>query len=91
MLVAYDVADDRRRAGVFKALMDSGDHVQYSVFVCELNARELEELKGRLGETVNRREDQVLVLDMGLAGRDPRNVLQCIGKPYDPPVRALVV
>ena len=90
-LIAYDVADDRRRNGVFRALMDNGDHVQYSVFLCDLNARELAELKGLLSETINNRQDQVLILDMGSADQESRDVLQCIGKSYEPNARAMVI
>ena len=39
-LVTYDVSDDKRRTKIFKTLYAYGDHAQYSVFICELNARE---------------------------------------------------
>ncbi|HUT57607.1 MAG TPA: CRISPR-associated endonuclease Cas2, partial [Phycisphaerae bacterium] len=35
-LVTYDISDDKRRDLVFKTLRDRGDHVQFSVFLCEL-------------------------------------------------------
>lgn len=90
-LIAYDVADDKRRNGVFKTLMGNGDHVQFSVFLCDLNPKELAELKGRLYETVNNRQDQVLILDMGGADQETRAVLQCIGKSYEPKARVMVI
>lgn len=40
-LVAYDIADDKRRNQVFKTLYGYGDHAQYSVFFCELSQQEL--------------------------------------------------
>ena len=43
-LVTYDVSDDKRRTQIFKTLYAYGDHAQYSVFFCELNAREYAEL-----------------------------------------------
>ena len=90
-LVAYDVSDDKRRTGVFRTLMGNGDHVQFSVFLCELNDRELAELKGRLGQTVNQRQDQVIILDLGAAEHELKAALQCLGKAYEPPSRVLVV
>jgi len=36
-MVCYDVADDRRRRRVEKALLGLGRRVQYSVFECLLN------------------------------------------------------
>jgi CRISPR-associated protein Cas2 len=90
-LIAYDVSDDKRRTGVFKTLESNGDHVQYSVFVCDLNARELAELKGRLAGLINLRQDQVLILDMGSADAETREVLQCIGKAYEIQARVMVI
>jgi len=89
--VSYDVSDDKRRTRVFKTLMDTGDHVQYSVFLCELNDREFAELRGRLAETINHRQDQVLLLDMGRVDSELTSTLQYIGKAYEPPSRVVVV
>ncbi|MFC1765417.1 CRISPR-associated endonuclease Cas2, partial [Planctomycetota bacterium] len=47
-LITYDVADDKRRTYIFRALRDRGDHVQYSVFICELNEHEYALLRGEL-------------------------------------------
>jgi len=90
-LVSYDVSDDKRRNAIFKALMGNGDHVQFSVFLCELNKRELAQLKGQLDEAVNHREDQVLILDLGRAENELAAMLECLGKAYEPRSRVLVV
>jgi len=90
-LIAYDVSDDKRRNGIFKALMDNGDHVQFSVFLCHLNPVELERLKGLLREHVNVRQDQIVILDLGPAESELTNRLECIGKSYSPPARVLVI
>lgn len=90
-LVTYDISDDKRRNGVFKTLMSNGNHVQFSVFLCELNRKELAGLKGRLGQMINHREDQVLLLDMGTTDHDLAATLRCIGKKYRPPARVRVV
>ena len=71
--------------------MGNGDHVQFSVFLCDLNARELAELKGRLDQAIHHREDQVIILDLGGANAELRSVLQCMGKAYEPRCRVLVV
>ncbi|MFZ4394836.1 MAG: CRISPR-associated endonuclease Cas1 [Kiritimatiellia bacterium] len=65
-LVSYDVADDKRRTRVFKLLRDTGDRVQYSVFCCQLNPRELHALKEAVRERLHREEDQTLFLDAGV-------------------------
>jgi len=62
-LVTYDIADDRRRTRVFETLLGTGDHTQYSVFVCELDRRELAELRAELHGHIHAHDDQVLVVD----------------------------
>jgi CRISPR-associated protein Cas2 len=90
-LIAYDVSDDKRRNAVFRTLMGNGDHVQFSVFLCQLNDVELARLKGMLQESVNTRQDQVVVLDLGPADSDLSARLECIGRAYTPPARVTVI
>ena len=90
-LIAYDVSDDKRRAAVFKTLMSSGDHVQFSVFVCQLNDVELARLKGTLAPAINHRQDQIIILDMGPAEAGIETRLECIGKADFPPARVNVI
>jgi CRISPR-associated protein Cas2 len=90
-LIAYDVSDDKRRTAIFKTLMGNGDHVQFSVFLCQLSDVELARLKGKLLESVNARQDQVVVLDLGPAETDLGSRLECIGKAYTPPARVMVI
>mgnify|MGYP006286280755 CR=1 FL=1 len=92
-LITYDIGNDKRRDHVFKALRDRGDHVQFSVFLCELNAREYALLKGQLQEYIHQQEDQVLILDLGLADDilEIGQGLDCVGFAYNPPQRVRVV
>ena len=90
-VVAYDIADDKRRTHVFKMLFGYGDHAQYSVFFCELSPLELVTLRGRLRKAINHDEDQVMLVDLG-PGHKPLDAgLEVIGKSYNPPVRSLVI
>ena len=43
VVIAYDIANDRRRARVVRWLMGFGDRVQRSVFECELAPAQLAE------------------------------------------------
>jgi CRISPR-associated protein Cas2 len=90
-LVSYDISDDKRRNNVFRLLNDNGDHVQFSVFICELNRRELVELKTQLKEAIHTHQDQVLILDMGDAGQAMEKALETLGRAYEPPVRTIVI
>lgn len=79
-LVTYDVTDDKRRARTFDILSDMGDHVQYSVFMCELSARELLSLKARITEEIAHADDQVLIVDLGPADAKAADVVVHIGR-----------
>lgn len=90
-LVTYDIGDDRRRSRVFRVLGDYGDHLQYSVFVCEVNARERVALEGSLVAELNHREDQVLLVDLGPAENDPEVRISSVGRAFVPSTRVVVV
>lgn len=90
-LITYDVSDDRRRNRIFNSLKDHGNHAQFSVFFCELSRQELARLRGDLKEHVHHHEDQVLILDLGLASQDLLDDLECLGRAYYPPIRAQIV
>lgn len=90
-LVTYDIADDKRREKVFLSLRARGDHTQFSVFLCDLADRELTRLRGILEAIVKKDEDQVLFADLGPAEKEPGKIICSVGRPYLPPIRALVV
>jgi CRISPR-associated protein Cas2 len=90
-LLAYDVSDDKRRTKVFETLKDHGEHVQFSVFFCELSVQELARLRGLLGEAIDHKADQVIVLDLGDQQNPLEMMLECIGRGYNPRGRVRVV
>ena len=59
VVVSYDIADDRRRLKVMKALEGFGERVQYSVFECRLKRQDLQRLKKRLKGLIRVEEDDV--------------------------------
>lgn len=90
-LFSYDIADDKRRTRVFKILEAWGDHAQYSVFFAELNPSERAGLKSRLDKIIHHDEDQILILDLGPLTSPLDEGLECLGKPYNPAARVVVV
>jgi CRISPR-associated protein Cas2 len=69
-LVTYDIADPKRLRAVFRTLRGYGEHLQLSVFSCDLTAGELVQLQARLRAAIDSRDDQVLFVDVGpQAGR----------------------
>ena len=81
-VVVYDIANDKRRTRVFRICLGYGDHLQYSVFRCQLTPRERVELRGRLAEVIHHEEDQVLFIDVGPAAGRAREAFEAVGKPY---------
>jgi len=81
-LVCYDIADDKRLRQVFKKMRSYGDHLQYSVFECQLTPMDLARCREELSEIIHQDEDQVLFVNLGPAeGRGDR-VITALGKAY---------
>jgi CRISPR-associated protein Cas2 len=83
-LVTYDISNDHRLRQVHKTMRGFGDHLQYSVFECQLTRTDLARCRHLLGAIINHREDQVLFVDLGpVEGRGDR-VISAVGRPYSP-------
>ena len=81
-LICYDICDDKRLRKVFQTMRGYGDHLQYSVFECQLTTTDLVRLKTELSAIIHHDNDQVLFVDLGPAeGRGDR-VITALGKPY---------
>jgi CRISPR-associated protein Cas2 len=81
-LVCYDITEDKRLRKVFQACRDFGNHLQYSIFECDLSPSERVELEMILSGLINHDEDQVLFVMLGpTEGRGDR-VISALGKPY---------
>ena len=91
LLVAYDIADEKRLRSVYKAMNGFGDRIQYSVFICELNARERVQMEGKLGRLIHHTEDQVVVMDLGLSEREMEDFISTIGRDFALPTRVNVI
>lgn len=81
-LVAYDIADPRRLRLVFKLLKGYGEHLQLSVFRCDLTAMRLAQLKAALSDVIHMQKDQVLIVDVGPTEGRGAEVFESLGKAY---------
>ena len=81
-LVCYDIANAKRLRKVFKTCGNFGDHLQFSIFECELSPAEKVELEAALAALIKHDEDQVIFVTLGPAeGRGDR-VITALGLPY---------
>ncbi len=81
-LVAYDIADDKRLRRVFKKMSGFGEHLQFSVFQCELSDKERIEMIAALNPLINHTEDQILVFNLGPADGFKVEATLALGRPY---------
>jgi CRISPR-associated protein Cas2 len=81
-LVCYDISDEKRLRQVFQVMRGWGDHLQYSVFECQLSPTDLVRLRAELSQIIHHKDDQVLFVYLGPSeGRGDR-VITALGKPY---------
>jgi CRISPR-associated protein Cas2 len=59
VVVAYDIPDDPRRLRVMKLLKGYGEHVQESVFECDLKPAVYRQMVKRLGGLLDLNQDNV--------------------------------
>lgn len=81
-LVTYDIADPKRLTATFRVMKGFGDHLQLSVFRCELTARQLVDLKVALLDAMNAIEDQVLLVDLGPSDGRGADAISSLGRAF---------
>lgn len=86
-VVTHDIADDRRRAAVYKCLRGFGDHLQYSAFRCDLIPRRGVELIAAPYELIEHATDQIPVIDLGPVDGWAAVCVSSVGRAYINPER----
>ena len=81
-LVCYDISDEKRLRKVFQTMRNFGDHLQFSVFECQLTPVDLVRCRAALAEIIHHEQDQVLFVDLGPASGRGDRVITALGKPY---------
>lgn len=90
-IVTYDITDDRRREAVYKTMRGFGDHLQFSVFRCDLSDRELVNLRATVHVLIDHSLDQILLVDLGSIDGRASSCISSIGLPYKNPERSVIV
>jgi len=86
-LVCYDIADPKRLRRVYRLMRGFGDHVQFSVFRCQLSDLRQAELEGRLIEVLKPSEYQILFVPLGSPGGRAERGMFTLGKSLAPTER----
>ncbi len=90
-LVTYDISDPKRLRRVYKAMRGFGEHLQLSVFECDLSPTERIQLESLLTEIIHDHEDQVLIVDLGPSNGRGTDCIEALGRPYGPLERESIV
>ena len=83
-LVCYDISDDKRLRKVYKTMRNWGDHLQYSVFECQLTPIDVARCRHELNQIIHHDQDQVLFVDLGPTEGRGERVITALGQPYTP-------
>jgi CRISPR-associated protein Cas2 len=90
-IVSYDIRDPKRLRKVYQLMRGWGDHLQLSVFECDLSLQERVELEAGLGLLINHQEDQILFIVLGPTNGRGRRAIRALGARYVPPERQAIV
>ena len=90
-IVCYDICDPKRLRKVYQTCRAFGEHLQYSVFRCDLTPRRRAELVAALDEVIDHRADQVLFVMVGPPEGRARTAFEALGRPYTARVPGAVI
>ncbi len=82
-LVTYDISSPKRLRGVYKTLQGYGEHLQLSVFRCDLTAVRLVALRMALAEIIHHQQDQVLLIRLGGSTEKTLERFEVLGRPRE--------
>ncbi|MBA3944209.1 MAG: CRISPR-associated endonuclease Cas2 [Herpetosiphonaceae bacterium] len=84
-IISYDIVQTKRRTRVFKLLKGYGTHVQYSVFECYLNPKQLAAVEEGLRKLIDLQTDSIRLYLLDITAVQRIQVLG-IGQVSDDPV-----
>lgn len=82
-IVTYDISDPARWRQVYRLMKGYGQHIQLSVFRCELTPTDVVKLRAALAAEIHHGEDQVLFIDIGRAEGRASEAIWAIGRAYE--------
>jgi len=91
-LVTYDISSPKRWRKVFRTLKGYGEHVQLSVFRCDLTPPRHVRLRSALDRLIQHDQDQVLIVKLGRSTPDVIEGIEVLGRPrtFDLPSPTIV-
>jgi CRISPR-associated protein Cas2 len=78
-LIAYDIADDRRRALVASRLKAYGERIQFSVFIVDVRPPRIVCLRTVLERILVASEDSIVICELGPIARAVEQRMEFLG------------
>lgn len=91
-VVTYDISSPKRWRKIFRTMLGFGEHIQLSVFRCDLTPLQHAMMKRALDGDLHHHEDQVLIIDLGKSGAKTIAGIEVLGIPrtFRPPSARIV-
>jgi CRISPR-associated protein Cas2 len=80
-VVSYDISDPKRWRHVYRIMRGYGEHLQLSVFLCDLPRIAHTRMVAALDGVIDHQEDQVLLIDLGPPEGSPVKSIAAVGRP----------
>ncbi len=80
-VVTYDISDQKRWRKVFDIMNGYGEHVQLSVFRCDLTETRHVRMRNALDRVIQHDEDQVVIAKLGRSTPDVLGAIEVLGRP----------
>lgn len=80
-IVTYDISNPKRWKKVYNLMKSYGEHVQLSVFRCDLEPVQVARLKGFMEEIIKHDEDQVILVNIGPTSPAVIKDIEVLGRP----------
>jgi len=90
-IVSYDISDPKRWRRVYRTMRGFGQHLQLSVFSCDLTRSQRIRMIAALETAIDATRDQVLVIDLGPSAARPIHQIEVVGRPVTVQERGSVV
>jgi len=90
-IISYDICDSKRLTQVRKILLGFGEHVQLSVFHCELTMQDMIELRSRLSDVIKVDKDQIILANLGPANGRAVEAIDTLGRAWIETERSAIV
>lgn len=61
IVVCYDIVDNKKRNSMAKILLDYGRRIQKSVFECDLDAKNMDQMIKKATKYIDEKEDSLII------------------------------